>query len=370
MKKTGWLVGICSFLVVAGIAMAAEPQMQEELISPAMTTEVITPSYISPSELLDFLGVIVIGGVNNFYCDLPHQDRAVQIRCNDAANVVMLTGMPEDVAVVKGLIKSADVPPRQIIIETQIIEIDNRRLDDLGIDWEDLLRSSGLTFSNVYDRNKATLEQENKTESGSGTSEYKSKQTQTQTVRDTRLTGSIRLDQFLNVIAESRAGTIRNAPRIVTINTRAAKILDGERVTYVTRYSSYTNLFETQTMDAGLSLYCVPSIGNSGYITMDITAELTTLGASISGSPTKDGQILENTAVVKDGDTFLLGGLNRNVDYVTKRKVPVLGTILPFLFFRKITTQTTYQVFILLTPKVIDLEPQELNENLKGLIQQ
>jgi type IV pilus assembly protein PilQ len=370
MRKTGWVLGFWFFLGVAGLAMAAEPQMQEKFVPPTMTTEVITPSYISPSELLDFLGVVVTGGVNNFYCDLPHQDRAVQIRCNDAANVVMLTGMPEDVAVVKGLIKSADVPPRQIIIETQIIEIDNRRLDDLGIDWEDLLRSSGLTLSNTYDKQKNTLEEEYKNESGSSSPDYKDKRTITQTLRDARLNGSLRLDQFLNIIAESRAGTIRNAPRIVTVNNRAAKILDGERVTYVTRYSSYTNLFETQTMDAGLSLYCVPSIGNSGYVTMDITAELTTLGASISGSPTKDGQILENTAVVKDGDTFLLGGLNRHVDYVTKRKVPILGTILPFLFSRKITNQTTYQVFILLTPKVIDLEPQELNENLKGLMQE
>ena len=72
--------------------------------------------------------------------------------------------------------------------------------------------------------------------------------------------------------------------------------------------------------------------------------------------------------MVKDGETFLLGGLNRTVDYVTKRKVPVLGTILPFLFSRKITTRTTYQVFILLTPRVIDLEPQKLDERLKGLL--
>jgi type II secretory pathway component GspD/PulD (secretin) len=370
MKKVGWLMGVWCFLVVAGIVMAVEPQTQKKPVPLTMVTEVITPSYISPSELLDFLGVTTSGGVNSFFCDFPNHDRPVQIRCNDAANLVMLTGMPEDIAVVKELIKSADIPPRQIIIETQIIELDNRRLDDLGIDWEDLLRSSGLTLYHNYNRDKVSRDQKDKAKSGPMTSEHETEQTLTQTSKDTRVSGQLRFDQFLNIIAENRAGTIRNAPRIVTINNRPAKILDGERVTYVTRYSSYTNLFETQTMDAGLSLYCVPSIGNSGYITLDVTAELTTLGESISGSPSKDGQILENTAVVKDGDTFLLGGLNRSVDYVTKRKVPVLGTILPFLFSRKITTKTTYQVFILLTPKVIDLEPQVLDESLKEFMQQ
>ncbi len=368
MRKVLWFVLVLVIVTIGRIAFAVELPAQEKQTLPVMVTEVITPSYISPAELLEFLGVTTSGGVNNFFCDYSNHTRPVQIRCNDAANVVILTGAPEDISTVKELIKSADIPPRQIIIETQIIELDQRRLDDLGIDWEDLLRSSGLTFSNSYQRNKVNQDEKDKSETNYQTSEYKTERDITQTTKDTRLSGSIRLDQFLNVIAENRAGTIRNAPRIVTINNRPAKILDGDRVTYVTRYSSYNNMFETQTMDAGLSLYCVPSIGKSGYITMDITAELTSLGESISGSPSKNGQILENTAVIKDGETFLLGGLNRSVDYVTKRKVPVLGTILPFLFSRQITTKTNYQVFILLTPKVIDLEPQELNPGLKELL--
>lgn len=368
MKQIVILLSVLCIWLAGGVISITQAQTEGGMSSQATVTEVLTPDYISPSELLEFLGTTVSGGTHYFFCDLHNQSRPVQIRYNDASNVLMLTGAPEDVASVKDLIKSADVPPRQIIIETQIVEVDQGKLDDLGIDWEDLLRSSGLRLDYSYNRDKADRDQKDKIKSDQQSASHETEQTTTQTSRNTRLSGSLRLDQFLNIIAESRAGTIRNAPRIVTINNRPAKILDGERVTYVTRYSSYTNLFETQTMDAGLILYAVPSIGKSGYITLDITAELTSLGNDISGSPAKRGQILENTAVVKDGETFLLGGLNRSVDYVTKRKVPVLGTILPFLFSRKITTKTTYQVFVLLTPKVIDLEPQPLDPNLKGLL--
>lgn len=360
MSRTVLLVLVLGILSTGGTVMAGDPQIGEESYSQTMVTEVLTPDYISPSELIEFLGITITGGIHYFFCDVQNQSRPVQIRYNDAANVVMLTGAPEDISAVKNLIKSADIPPRQIIIETQIIEFDQKQLDDLGVDWEDLLRSSGLAFSYSYNRNKAKSDQKS--------DGHEAHNTATQTSKSTQLQGHLSFASFLNIIAESGAGTIHNAPRIVTINNRPAKILDGERVTYVTRYSSYTNLFETQTMDAGLSLYAVPSIGKSGYITMDITAELTSLGREISGSPVKSGQILENTAVVKDGETFLLGGLNRSVDSVTKRKVPILGTILPFLFSRKITTRTTYQVFILLTPTVIDLEPQKLDERLKGLL--
>lgn len=360
MSRTVLLMLVLSILSTSGTVMATEPQIGEKSYSQTMVTEVLTPDYISPSELVKFLGTTVSGGTHYFFCDVQNQSRPVQIRYNDAANVVMLTGAPEDVSMVKDLVKSADIAPRQIIVETQIIEVDREQLDDLGIDWEDLLMSSNLNISHAYMRSKSKSDQKS--------DDHEAHSEGTQTSRSTQLSGNLRLDRFLNIIAESGKGTIRNAPRIVTMNNRPAKILDGERVTYVTRYSSYTNLFETQTMDAGLNLSVVPSIGKSGYVTLNITAELTSLGESISGSPTKRGQMLENTAVVKDGETFLLGGLNRSVDFVTKRKVPILGTILPFLFSRKITTRTTYEVFILLTPSVIDLEPQKLDERLKGLL--
>ena len=58
------------------------------------------------------------------------------------------------------------------------------------------------------------------------------------------------------------------------------------------------------------------------------------------------------------------------VDYVTKRRFPLLGHILPFLFSRQITTRTNYEVFVLLTPRVIDLEPQELDGRLRGFLNQ
>ena len=352
-------------LICLALGVPAAAQEAQTIQAPApqsMVTEVLTPDYLSPSELVGFLGTVTSGGVRYFFCDVMAQSRPVQVRFNDAANVVMLSGAPEDVAVAKDLVTSADVPPRQIIIETQIIEIDREQLDDLGIDWEDLLESSNLTIAHNYRRAKTERDQKS--------DGHESQSTITQTDRTTQLSGSLRLDRFINILAQSGAGTIHSAPRIVTINNRPAQILDGERVTYVNRYSSYTNLFETQTMDAGLSLYAVPSIGESGYITLDITAELTTLGQSVSGSPAKRGQILENTAVIKDGETFLLGGLNRSVDYVTKRRFPLLGHILPFLFSRQITTRTNYEVFVLLTPRVIDLEPQELDGRLRGFLDQ
>jgi type II secretory pathway component GspD/PulD (secretin) len=152
------------------------------------------------------------------------------------------------------------------------------------------------------------------------------------------------------------------------VNNRRATILDGQRVTYITRYSSYTNLFETDTLDAGLTLSVLPSLGESGYLTLDIRAELTSLGSSISGSPIKDGQIVENTVVVKDGETVLLGGFQRSVDQRVHRRFPVLGHILPFIFSRVIVNHSVRESFVVLTPRVVDLAAG-LDDRTRGILQ-
>jgi type II secretory pathway component GspD/PulD (secretin) len=172
----------------------------------------------------------------------------------------------------------------------------------------------------------------------------------------------------LRLLDEKGAATIRNAPRILTLNNRRATILDGQRVTYVTRYSSYANLFETDTLDAGLTLSVLPSLGESGYLTLDIRAELTSLSGNISGSPVKDGQIVENTVIVKDGETVLLGGFQRTVEERRHRRFPLLGYALPFLFSREISVKSRRESFVAITPRVVDLTAG-VDEKTRGILE-
>ena len=112
-----------------------------------------------------------------------------------------------------------------------------------------------------------------------------------------------------------------------------------------------------EPMDAGLKLSVLPSLGEAGYLTMNVRAELTRLASNISGSPVKDGQMVENTVIVKDGEPVLLGGFERTTESRLTRRVPVLGYILPFLFSRHETVRSTTHNFVVLTPHVVDLAP-------------
>lgn len=339
------LIVLACFVCLAQISLG-----QDESEAPAPsnpTTDVVTfkPTYAPPSEILDFLGVTGTGAWNIVEWQEADGWHSVEVRVNAPANLLVVSGHGDDIDHVMELIKQADTPPRQIEIEVKIVEIFKSKAQDLGLDWETLL---DRTLVDVH-----------------YTHNYRTEGTNT----DVRAYGSV--SNLVKILDESGAGTIRTAPRVLTLNNKPASILDGERVTYITQYSSYTNLFETDSMDAGLVLTVTPSLGESGYITMDIVAELTTL-RSIMGygatTPSKQGQMIENTVVVKDGESVLLGGRTRVLEEKRKKRFPLLGHVLPFLFSREITIYDEVESFVVITPRVVDFD-SAINMETRAIIE-
>ncbi len=328
MKARVW---VC--LVIGLMATGARAQSETRVST-------LKPQYLPPAELAQILGVS--GGARaTLEWHAGDGMHSVEVRRNDAANLLVLTGSAEDVAAAEAMVKAADVPPRQIMVEAKIVEVDRDRVRDLGIDWSTISTRAEVQQDRSKDVSKRKV---------AGVTDRV-----TYTSDRLRIIAGAALFNSLRLLEESGAATFRDAPRILTLNNRRATILDGQRVTYITRYSSYTNLFETDTLDAGLTLSVLPSLGESGYLTMDIRAELTSLSSNISGSPVKDGQIVENTMIAKDGETVLLGGFLRTVEERRRRRFPVLGYVLPFLFSREVTIRTRRESFVALTPHVVDL---------------
>jgi type II secretory pathway component GspD/PulD (secretin) len=334
---------------------AAQEQAAPEGFAKAVLT--VKPRFLPPTQILGFLGVNHTTGLGILEWPAPDGLHVVEIRSNDAANLIILTGAPADLEFVETLIGEADVPPRQIEIEVQIVEVSVSKARDLGLDWQlalDGVLASDPSISYRRDQDEYDVHEVRVSPPNSPTEELYRRETSDDYLS---ISAHPEIKEIIKILDESGAGTIRNAPRILTLNNRRASILDGERITYVTRYSSYSNLFEADSMDAGLTLSVLPSLGESGYITMEITAELTALTGQISGSPVKTGQMLENTVVVRDGQSVPLGGLTRTVETEVHRRFPGLGYILPFLFSRKTTVREEIESYLILTPRVVDFEP-------------
>jgi len=341
------------YLIIVLIPLSFLGAVEEELF----TRQEITLDYISPTELVESL-VLEEHSARGY--NLSVNDSLVHLRVNESSNKILLSGNPNLIEEAKEIVEFFDVPPRQIVIEVKIVRIDNQKADEIGMDWQTLLNR---TYFSLDYRNDMNDDEENESRDYSeGGDDYSYHQEQDLNSEDRKFSASLGSDlgDLLKLIKETDVGKVTSTPHIVTTNNKTGRILDGDRITYVTRYSSYTNLFETQELTAGLSLSVTPTIGESGYLKLDVIAKLTSLGEKISGSPSESGQILENTVVVKDQEPFVLGGFKNTTSRKIKRKVPILGSILPFLFSSEKTVESTRDVMLILTPKIIDLESRKV----------
>ncbi len=299
------------------------------------TTSTYHPVYLPVNELLSFLGLQTTGGQFAFTWGIPNSDRAVSVQSNPNANLLLLSGDSADVALLEKMMSATDVAPQQIEIQVQIVEISRNKSSDIGVDW-----------ASMFDRISL-----------SGSANWVEQHTS-----DTRSMGATQVATNMNIIGamsaldKSGAGTVRNAPRVLTMNNRTATILDGTRLKYVSRYSSYANMYVTDSLDAGLTLRVTPSVTESGFVTMRVAAELTSLNATdYSGDQSKSGQMIENTVIVKDGESVLLGGSSQVVKSKQTKRFPLLGWVIPFLFSRHVTIDDQIDRYIVLTPRTIVL---------------
>ena len=268
------------------------------------------------------------------------------------------------------------ISPSVHAVVRDVHEVDTDAARDLGVDWSAIRSNASVAGRGDY-RNDP---QNQKDESDGNTHAYERGSKLKAGATEVQLIGSL-MDE-LHLLEEKGAASYHDAPRLLALNNQPATVLDDYRVTYVNRANGYANINQSETMDAGLRLEVAPSLGESGYLKLDLEAELSNLlqgemnnGAStfrdysaISGSPIKHGQILRNAVMARDGETVVLAGFTRTVDSKIRRRFPLLGTILPFLCSREMITQRHHESLIVITPRVVDLAGK-LDARDKGLLE-
>jgi type II secretory pathway component GspD/PulD (secretin) len=99
-------------------------------------TKEVKLNYISPVELEAALKTNKLLDDKNM---LMTKNNSVHFIFNNSTNQIMLTGDSLSITDALQMVAFLDVPPRQIVIEAKIIEVDNQRINQLGIDWQYLL---------------------------------------------------------------------------------------------------------------------------------------------------------------------------------------------------------------------------------------
>jgi type II secretory pathway component GspD/PulD (secretin) len=250
-----------------------------------------------------------------------------QIVLGGASNQLILHGRPDQIQEIKDLIKSMDKAAPQILIESQVVEISESGLTNLGVNWD--VVQNGIRFSAKPNSSDSLL-----------TKDY--------------------LATIKMLATEGKANVLAN-PRITTLDGNTAQINIGSRIPYAVPVSSgsTTVRWAIEYIDAGVSLKITPQIGAQGSITTAIEPEVSAISewrTTAAGEfPVISTRNAAATIRVQDGETIAIGGLINEQERENISKLPILGDLplLGFAFQSRTIEKTKTDIVFLITPHII-----------------
>lgn len=253
------------------------------------------------------------------------------------------------------LMRSIDLPTAQVNIEAKIVEVTTNFTKSLGIQWGALWKpaDSRTTFggpsipggTGFNSANPLMVNLPAAVQSGSGGALG---------IGYVSAANTLVLDLQLSAMESSGDGKIISNPRITTSNNQEATIKQGKKIPYQTVSAEGT---KTEFVDANLELIVTPHITPDGTVVMDLEAKKNEADFSqqVNEVPTIDTKETKTQVIIKNGDTLVIGGIFKTTKSDSIAGVPGFSKIplIGWLFKKKTNTDTTTELLIFITPRVI-----------------
>ena len=296
-------------------------------------------------------------------------------------NTLIVTDSLEGQLSTENLISQMDQRPRQVLIETKIVEINANSGLNYGVQWDyqgvqtgkiggqmgtSLIgttqspRSGSGSTLPPLDQNANVLPA-GLGASGRGTGVSLAADRVFGALTLGRITNNFILNATLTAAASEGKAKILSEPKIATLNNQPANINVTTQIPYVTSNVASTGV-QTQTVSyvtTGIQLTVTPSINADGRITLQVNPNVSqpsaTAAASSTGAPAVDARTANTTVLVRDGETIVIGGLITDTLQDTISKVPLLGDIpiLGWLFKKKSKTRVRAELLIFVTTRIL-----------------
>ncbi len=279
-----------------------------------------------------------------------------RIFADEIANTVIILSTRGDYELIEETIKKIDTLPRQVVIEGLIAQVTLTDNLTMGLAWslKTDLNFSLHPFNNDFNLSGSMGSNAPPADAtGLSSSGFSFVATDASGIVRARLEA---------LATESRAKVLA-APHILVTDNREARIQVGQQVPLVTSSTNVTGTTDIQRTvqykDIGIILKVKPQVNDSGLVSMEITQEVSSLGAPVTigtdEAPTLNKTEASTNLVAQNGQTIIIGGLIR--DDITKGKsgIPFLSRIplIGWLFGNWSDLDSRTELVILLTPRVI-----------------
>jgi len=272
--------------------------------------------------------------------------RIPRIIPNPMDNTILVQGTPQEWEQIRSLLRQLDVPPRQVLIDARIYELDLNGAFSAGVQSYLDKRDTGpvgRTLSTAAGAAGLSLSV------------------------GALVLRSHELLAILNTAESRHQSRVISAPSIIATDSVPAVMNVGQDVPVLTSQavaqgvqqggnSVFTNTVSNRS--TGVTLNITPWVNSSGVVTMKINQDVSEPQGNTTSnisSPSFSRRSFDTLVTVQDGDTIAIGGFIQETRTEDSTGVPVLHRI-PLLgaaFGSKSSSKARTELIIFLTPRVI-----------------
>lgn len=162
------------------------------------------------------------------------------------------------------------------------------------------------------------------------------------------------LDIRLQALTQAGHASLIANPQLMTLNRQAAMIESGEQIPYQEKTGNGNT--SVAFKKAVLRLKVVPTVMPNRRVLLNLRINQDTVSSLIiNGTPAIRTQQLNTSVIMRNRQTFALGGIYQTYDERSRRGVPVLNRlpVLGRLFRENRVVRRRKQLFIFVTPEII-----------------
>jgi len=288
--------------------------------------------------------------------------RSPRVVPNLSDNSLLILATPEEYESIQRLLRELDIPPRQVLIEAKIFELQLTGALSWGLDW--FLKNRGSSAPGSHSL------------TGQFTTSTLSLST------GWLLRQSKELLAALSTSELSTKARVVSTPSVVATDSIPASINVGVEVPMLTAQAvtgvqqGGSSLFANTITNrkTGVNLNITAHVNPSGVVTLEINQEVSSPGPPPVGgiqSPSFSNRSVSTQVTVQDGDTIAIGGIISENNSQSSGGIPFLHRIpgLGAAFGNKSYSRERTELLVFITPRVI-YDTNEIQDASDELVQQ
>jgi len=288
------------------------------------------------------------------------------------ALVVLATG--EQIKNIRETVRKIDIPKVQVYVKAKIVEIDTNMAEQLGLKYGmngGTITSSGLfTLAANMGANALQMSPEllgflNLNNTTTKFDQNGNAYQETNPAFKFDSTDKVfALGATLDLLQKNGAARLLSEPSVLCTNNKEAEIYVGQTMSILTQgqqsttgLSNIVNNYSRE--DIGLTLKVKPRLSSNNQVSLEVETKIEDLDPSseqVADRPTTTKRTVKTNAIVRNGETIILGGLIKRVGGEGVQKVPFFGDIPilgEYLFTHNSDVAREQNVVVYLTPFIV-----------------